>query len=122
MAKRYDILCLPPQDKPVYFVVEAFLPDDLETTEYHYEEGGCPSDHFHKLDTIIIDGDADPHGLFEYVRTTGEIEFPNPHNPDIEWAKIVPEAFDPTLNLKAEVHLTATMIAPPAEEAPPRPD
>lgn len=94
MAKRYDILRLPPQEKAVYFVVEAFLPDDLETTEYHYEEGSCPSDFFHRLEKIITDGDTDPHGLFEFVRTTEPLEFiEQAHYPDMEWPKVLPEAF-----------------------------
>jgi hypothetical protein len=95
MGKRYDILKLPPQEKAVYFIVEAWCPDDQDTTTYHYEEGSCPCDFFHKLDTIIVDGDTDPHGLFEFVKTTDELDFMDrgSYCPPEEWPKVIPEAF-----------------------------
>lgn len=94
MPKRFDILCLPPQDKPVYFIVEAFSPDDQETTDYYYSEGSCPTNFIKRVQDIITDGDSDPHGLFEFVRTTEPLEFlDRAHSPDEEWSKIVPEAY-----------------------------
>ena len=94
MGKRYDILRLDPQDKPIYFIVEAFSPDDQDTTAYYYDEGSCPTNYISRVDTIIIEGDTDPHGIFTFVRTTDDLKFPGEaHNPVEEWAKVVPEAF-----------------------------
>lgn len=97
MKKTYDVLCIPPQDKPIYLVVEAYLPDDPETTSYHYEERACPSDLFTglKCEAVIIGGDTDPHGLIEYVRTMSHPDFlDRAHSPQEEWRKVLPEAYE----------------------------
>jgi hypothetical protein len=94
VTKKYDILCLPPQDKPVYFVVESIMGDDAEVNAYCFEEGDCPTNFFlHGVERIIVDGDTDPHGLFDHVRC---IELPfleRTHSPNEEWPKVLPEAF-----------------------------
>lgn len=94
MSKRFDVLRLDPQDKPIFFIVEAFDPDQQEASRYYYEEGSCPTNYISRVDTIIIDGDTDPHGLFEFMRSTEELEFKDrSHDPEAEWVKVVPEAF-----------------------------
>jgi hypothetical protein len=90
-----DILVLPPQEKPVYFVVEGgrfedpTIPDDCpeeESKEFYYESHSCPTNW---LDPIMVyhDGDTDPHGLIQFVlyadRDTlppDETWGPNPYN------------------------------------------
>lgn len=101
--KRFAILRLPPQEKPVYFVVPSMTDgDDRDMQEYFYEEHLCPSNFFlGGCELIIVDSDTDPHGLFELVRIIDEPEFLKPtgqpghgHDPTVEWPKIIPEAFE----------------------------
>jgi hypothetical protein len=100
-GKHFDILRLNPQDKPVYFIVEAFNPEDQETTAYYYADGACPTNYISRVHAIIVDGDTDPHGLFDFIRTSGELDFLfYPHNAETEWAKVVPEAFERGTNEK----------------------
>jgi hypothetical protein len=97
--KKYDILCLPPQEKPIYFIVESHMGDDAKVNAYRFEEGDCPINFFLRgVETIIADGDPDPHGLFEHVRSFTEADAPflgRGHIPEEEWPKILPEAFPP---------------------------
>lgn len=91
--RRYTIVRLPPQEKDVYFVVPGVHPEP-DVSRYSVEEGSCPTNWLSDIEAIIIDGDTDPHGLFEYVR---DIQAPafldKAHNPVEEWAKVIPEAF-----------------------------
>ncbi len=99
MGKRYDILRLDPQDKPIFFVVEAFSPDgDPSSTAFYYDENTCPTNIFVRgVEEIIVDGDTDRHGLFEFVRTTESLDFlERTHCPEDEWPKVIPEAFTKT--------------------------
>jgi hypothetical protein len=89
----YTIVCLPPQERPVYFVVPLVHPE-TEISDYMVSEGSCPTNWLRDIQRIICDGDTDPHGLFEYVRDIPEQPFiGHTHNPDDEWPKVVPEAF-----------------------------
>jgi hypothetical protein len=91
-----DVLILPPQDKPVYFVVSGMRfegapwqrPDDdpKEQKRYFYEEHSCPVNWL-KPEVVWYDGDSDPHGVIEYVATVDvaaippeEDVTPNEHN------------------------------------------
>lgn len=96
MSRKFDVVRINPEDKPIYLVIEAFSPDDPETTAYWYDEGTCPTNVLKlNCEKIIVGGDTDPHGLFEYVRTIARPEFlDRAHNPDEEWKRIVPEAFE----------------------------
>ena len=98
MAERngYTIVCLPPQEKPIYFVVPRVHPES-EVGEYMVDEGECPTNWLRDIECIIVDGDTDPHGLFEYVRDVAELPFLEAaHSPEDEWKKVVPEAFPET--------------------------
>jgi len=72
VEKLEVLLVLPPQDKPLYVVVEGmdFVKKgeamDLDKS-YFYNEHSCPTNWL-KADRIYFDGDADPHGLFRFVR------------------------------------------------------
>lgn len=72
IEKLEVLLVLPPQDKPLYVVVEGmdFVkngdPIDLDKS-FHFDENSCPTNWL-KVDRIYFDGDADPHGLFRFVR------------------------------------------------------
>ena len=86
MTSRMTIVRLPPQDKPVYFAV------NMDWDEYATEERQCPSDLFLSgCELVAIDGDLDPHGLFEWVRTIDRPAFLATGYSDDDWLKIVPE-------------------------------
>lgn len=67
------VVCLPPQDEPVYFTVDACgvneedEEDGLEAHRYWYEEGTCPTNFLRYVHQVRIGDDNDPHGLFELV-------------------------------------------------------
>ena len=37
--------------------------------EYYYEEHTCPTNFLHDCHEVSFDGDADPHGLFNWIST-----------------------------------------------------
>ncbi|MGD0968650.1 MAG: hypothetical protein ABR949_10215 [Candidatus Aquilonibacter sp.] len=57
----------------VYFVIEGMAgndkPDPNEHGEYYYTLHTCPEDYIKGVEAIVQDGDFDPHGCFEYVRS-----------------------------------------------------
>jgi hypothetical protein len=77
--KTYDLLVLPPQTKPVYFIVER--EDDPqynqtdESRKFLYESHSCPTNWL-QLVHMAHDGDNDPHGLILYVGNKKESELP----------------------------------------------
>lgn len=80
--KRYDLLVLPPQTKPVYFIVEREDYDHDSTeeqTKFLYESHSCP---VNWLEPIYVhhDGDSDPHGLIRYVASKKADEMPPDQN------------------------------------------
>lgn len=89
----YTVVCLPPQDKPVYFVVPRVHPDS-DVGEFMVDENDCPTNWLRNIQQIITDGDTDPHGLFEYVKDIPRPSFlDRSHDPEEEWRKVIPEAF-----------------------------
>lgn len=78
-----DVLVLPPQAHPVYFVVKgmrfegrdkgAF--DESESKQFYYEEHSCPVNWLHP-EMVYCDGDSDPHGLIQYVAHVDESSLP----------------------------------------------
>lgn len=90
---RYMIVRLPPQEKAVYFVVPSVADDD-DLAEFMVDENSCPKNWLRDIEEIILDGDTDPHGLIEYVRSIDPPEFlGRAHSPGEEWKKLIPEAF-----------------------------
>ncbi len=85
-----DLLVLRPQDKPIYFVVkgmrfegEAFSvggdsnPDEeREHKQFFYESHSCPINWL-KPDVVYFDGDADPHGVIEFVDYLDDASLPH---------------------------------------------
>lgn len=68
MPETLDLLMLPPQDKPVYFVVKGLAVNgEMDGKAYYYEEHSCPTNYI-RCEAIISDDDDDPHGLFKFVR------------------------------------------------------
>ncbi len=83
MSKAYDLLVLPPTDKPIYFIVEREdNPDYREPShwKFAYESHSCPTNWLDPVH-IVHDGDSDPHGLIRYIGTKLEADLP----PDENW-------------------------------------
>jgi len=98
-----DVLVLNPQDKPVYFVVEGMRfegvvsvgerlrqaaermtgrptppeepRDEAESKRFFYEEHSCPTNWLEPI-MVYHDGDDDPHGLIEFVRSVDSSSLP----------------------------------------------
>lgn len=84
-----DVLVLPPQTKPVYFVVEGSRwegepwsdeSDPVELARFCYEEHSCPTNWFEPV-AMHFDGDDDPHGLIEFVAQRDVSAFPPDDDP-----------------------------------------
>ncbi len=80
-VKTVDLLVLPPQKHPVYFVVEGMRfegegdRDEHDAKQFFYDEHSCPTNWF-KPTIVAFDGDYDPHGLIEFVATKDDADFP----------------------------------------------
>lgn len=68
-----DLLCIPPHEKPVYFVVAGSKisprdsgDEELGHTKFFYEEHTCPTNWLGEVLEVVDRGDRDPHGLFKY--------------------------------------------------------
>lgn len=80
-----DLLVLKPQEKPVYFVVEGMRfeggrwqdppRDEADRKKFYYESYSCPTNWL-KPTVVYHAGDADPHGLIEFVATRDDSTFP----------------------------------------------
>lgn len=78
----YDLLVLPPQKNPVYLVLKtkdygsSRSEEEFRDRHYFYEEHTCPTNWTEKIESIISEGDDDPHGLFQFVlrQTKEEVE------------------------------------------------
>ena len=96
---RHDVIRLPPQDKPIYFVIvcgeHGYGTYSPEVRDYVFEEGDCPVNIFVRgVEQIITDGEVDPHGLFEFVKTI-DAEERFAYGTDTEWwREVLPEAFE----------------------------
>lgn len=67
----YDLLVLPPQKEPVYLILKTknYNPGhpDFRERHYWYEEHTCPTNWTRDIESIISEGDSDPHGLFQFL-------------------------------------------------------
>lgn len=96
-TNTYDLVVLPPQDKPIYFVLKGMSFNDGhydDGKEYFYEEHSCPTNWLKHMVTMIIENDDDPHGLIEFVRSVKECDAPlddDPHAYKIDAFKVFPE-------------------------------
>jgi hypothetical protein len=87
--KTYDVLVLKPQVESVYFVVEGMRfngisrekigLDEVGHKHYFYEEHSCPTNWL-KPTMVYVNGDADPHGLIEFVATIDASTLPPDQN------------------------------------------
>lgn len=66
-------LVLPPQSQPIVFTLHAHANETPSeefgaNSRYFYEEHTCPTNWMQDVAEIRVGDDADPHGLFEFVR------------------------------------------------------
>lgn len=71
--RTIDLLVLPPQEKPIYFVVQGMrFSDDTrpvyDAKGFYYEEHSCPTNWL-QPELMVQDGDPDPHGVLQYITT-----------------------------------------------------
>lgn len=72
-----DLMVLPPQKHPVYFVLRGsdYRPEGMGSMHphpnkpYFYDEHSCPTNWLRNVDRVIIESDDDPHGLIQFVRS-----------------------------------------------------
>lgn len=72
--RTYDLLVLPPQEKPVYFLIRGSQYESHKEPlgtgkKYSYEEHSCPTNWLPNIEVLAIGDDDDPHGLLQYVRS-----------------------------------------------------
>ncbi len=81
--KTYDLLVLPPQEKPVYFIVERDDDPEYNQTDdarkFLYESHSCPTNWLQPI-YMVHDGDSDPHGLIRYVGNRKASDLPADDN------------------------------------------
>lgn len=86
---------------PVFFVMDHghYHSGEPETdeefqghTRYFFEEHSCPTNWLHECVAVIQDGDTDPHGFLDFVRTVDVPQDFDADNDD-QWAILFPEAF-----------------------------
>ncbi len=80
------VLKLDPKNmkKPLYLITEGMVFNEkiektceLEQHKFYYEEHTCPTNWLKNIREICMDGEHDPHGLFEYVETRPFYKEPN---------------------------------------------
>lgn len=79
LKKTLDLLVLPPNDKPIYFVVSGSHMLDAtgrpaegssdESKSYFYEEYSCPVNVISRTQLVSVGGNTDPHGILRYLRS-----------------------------------------------------
>jgi hypothetical protein len=84
------------KEGPIYFVMdhkrhyEKDRDDDAqEVVKYFFEEHSCPTNWIHECVAVIEDGDADPHGFLQFVRSVDVPDDLNIHHDP--WFELFPE-------------------------------
>ncbi|WP_435018516.1 hypothetical protein TA3x_000490 [Tundrisphaera sp. TA3] len=85
----FDVLVMPPQQHPLYLIVKAMAyGGDVKSKQFLYEEHTCPINWTRDILKLVIEGDNDPHGLFEYIKTVnadaGIVELPDGTKVELE--------------------------------------
>ncbi len=80
-------------ERDVSAVSIASADEEYEHKKFYYESHSCPTNWFEPT-TVYFDGDADPHGLIEFVATRDWSSFPqdesgSPNNHDDEMVKFI---------------------------------
>jgi len=124
-----NVLKLPPQEKPVFFVVKGMRfeaattdqdQDQEDSTRFFYEEHSCPTNWL-KPEMVYYDGDCDPHGLIQFVTARDESTLPpdeavSPNDHDQAIIDLI-EASPQTPVLKLTAAGPWQSCPPPAEPA-----
>lgn len=89
------------KDGPVFFVLEKDYSsrnlsecdaDYQEQQRYFYEEHSCPTNWINNIVAVIENGDDDPHGFLEYVRTV-PVQEQRAQDDALNFREIFPEAY-----------------------------
>lgn len=85
LGRWLALLKLETKRKPMYFVVDAYGEAGADPEErnrhhrYFYEENDCPTNWLREVLMVAVDGDLDPHGQWDHVRS---IEVPRDFDTD----------------------------------------
>lgn len=75
LGRWLALLKLETKGKPMYFVVDAYGEAGADPEErnahhsYFYEENDCPTNWLRHVLMVAVDGDLDPHGPWDHVRS-----------------------------------------------------
>ena len=93
--KILSLLKLEVKKGPVFFVIEDEYGEHEDgplqgDKAYQYEEHSCPTNWLRHCVAVIEDGDEDPHGFLEHVRS---VRVPDTCDPSCEdgWISLFPE-------------------------------
>jgi hypothetical protein len=96
-----SLLKLETADGPIFFVIDGrhleSAPDEAQgDNRYFYEEHSCPTNWLRNCVMVVKDGDCDPHGFLEFVRSVDVApDFdPTGMDGDDRVATLFPEAFE----------------------------
>ena len=78
-APILSLLVLPPQKDPVYFILgnsgyRHQKPEINLDLDYYYNSHSCPTNWLDDIQAVIIQDDADPHGLLQHVRSVLKVD------------------------------------------------
>lgn len=80
--KGYHLLCIPPMQKPIYFVVSGSVsstktPEEVANSNgYYYNSHTCPTNFLRSVVAMCYSQDPDPHGVFRYVGSVKASDVP----------------------------------------------
>ncbi len=116
--KTYDLLVIPPRAEPVYLVVNGTLFDckigeekDEDGKQFYYDEHTCPTNWVDRIEAFCHDGDVDPHGVAQFVRSVPVPEYEGDCNDDNQKFKTL----FPELRVPADEPWDATWPPDPPE-------
>lgn len=119
-------------DGPLFFIAKSIRLSISNDTEeetqshevYFFEEHSCPTNWLRDIVAVIEDGDCDPHGIFDVIRS---IHIPDDFSTDddSQWPLLFPEALGGTIidaAVSPEMKLLAGEGEPPTEKSQSTPD
>lgn len=94
LLQTLDLLVLPPQERPVFFVVAGVHSSvESDAIRFLYEEHSCPINWIGDAVMVVANGDPDPHGLLKFVRAIPRLPSDNKHSSPVDEDNRLIESF-----------------------------